>query len=249
MIRKDRASNIMGEKEQTLKFRLESAIKRIQGVVSTKVILNGQNDVLEVHLVAFSSRRPKQIVRDIESLLCARFGIRIDYRRISIAQLGAKVTSPVDTRLLFVSARPHPDQANCVQVVLKADKSRYEGTAPIHPQMDTESRVRAAVEATLFALAQFTGGIIPLKAEGAHITSANGNRVCLAVIAATTSQGEETLTGTCVIKDSFLEAASKASLDAINRRLPIWATIGEGKIGVSKPKGSGSPDPTLPAPR
>jgi hypothetical protein len=45
----------------------------------------------------------------------------------------------------------------------------------------------------------------------------------LAVIRAALEAGEKRLTGTCLGTGSIWEAASKATLDAINRRLPVWA--------------------------
>ena len=43
-------------------------------------------EVSEVHVLAQSGLAPKQLVRNIESALLAQLGLKIDHRKISIAQ-------------------------------------------------------------------------------------------------------------------------------------------------------------------
>ena len=38
-------------------------------------------------MLAGSGRHPKQIARDVESCLAAKFGLAVDHRRISVAQM------------------------------------------------------------------------------------------------------------------------------------------------------------------
>ena len=43
-------------------------------------------EVSEVHILAQAGLAPKQLVRNIESALLAQLGLKVDHRRISIAQ-------------------------------------------------------------------------------------------------------------------------------------------------------------------
>ena len=43
-------------------------------------------EVSEVHILAQAGLQPKQLVRNIESALLAQLGLKIDHRKISIAQ-------------------------------------------------------------------------------------------------------------------------------------------------------------------
>lgn len=227
---------------QALEERLQRAIERIAGVTCARVIFDhtdGNGDISEIHLVGGATRRPKQIVRDTESLLCARYGIRVDYRRISLVQLGPGDVVSVRKRLQFVSAvasredASHAD-ADIVRVVLRVGEDSYEGTAPVesrarddHPSDEREAPAKAAAKATLAAVRQVIGSIIPLRVQGVRIVSTDGHQVSLAVVSASTARGVERLTGTCLVTDNVLEAASKATLDAINRRISIWATLAD----------------------
>ena len=43
-------------------------------------------EVSEVHILAQAGLQPKQLVRNIESALLAQLGLKVDHRKISIAQ-------------------------------------------------------------------------------------------------------------------------------------------------------------------
>ena len=226
--------NVLREYKGDLARRLRHSIERIGGVVSASVILNASGDVEEIHLVGSSTRRPKQIVRDTESLLCAHFGIRVDYRKISLVQLDPEQVPAGCNRLQFVSATPHPQKADCVQITLSANDNHYEGVAPLQAGLSDESMAHAAANATLFAVQKAVDQIPPLKVQGMQIVPDGDHRVCLAIISVSTSKGEERLIGTSLIVDNLFEAASKATLDAINRRLILW-TAGHGAASSNDP--------------
>ena len=66
--------------------RLEADLRKVPGVRSARII--GDNgSPSEIHIVSTSSRAPKQVVRDVQSLATAGFGIQIDHRIVSIVQL------------------------------------------------------------------------------------------------------------------------------------------------------------------
>lgn len=212
----------VSQNHDALAQQLQQAIERIQGVNEASIVLDEAGEIAEIHLVSSSDRKPKQIVRDTESLLSARFGIRVDYRKISLVQLDHEGRSG-RKRLRFISAAPHPQETDSVQVVLQTEDGRFEGIASFDPSTTGgDSDIHAAVKATLSAVQQAVGHIVPLAMHETHMIQADGSPICLAIVRASTTQGEERLTGTCLVTSDVLEAASKAALDAINRRLPVW---------------------------
>src|SRR5215510_8921570 len=62
----------------------ESAIKALRDVEGVSIQLEG-DDVREIHVLTRSKRPPKQIVRDVQTVLLARYGKSIDYRVVSVA--------------------------------------------------------------------------------------------------------------------------------------------------------------------
>ena len=56
------------------------------GILSARVVVTPQGEVTEVHVLTLSDVQPKQVVRNIESALMAQLGLKIDHRKISVAQ-------------------------------------------------------------------------------------------------------------------------------------------------------------------
>lgn len=63
----------------------EELIRTLPGVVSVRVVDNGEGSIQEVHILTTSEVPAKQTVRNVESALFAHLGLRIDHRRVSIA--------------------------------------------------------------------------------------------------------------------------------------------------------------------
>ena len=71
---------------------LEELISSLDGVYSSKVVLSKDQVPEEIHLLASDKKSPKTITRDVQSALMAVFGVNIDYRIISIAQVPPKMS-------------------------------------------------------------------------------------------------------------------------------------------------------------
>ncbi|ANQ53391.1 hypothetical protein XJ44_02485 [Thermosipho affectus] len=71
---------------------VENVLSKIPGVEAAKVVI--ENDqVVEIHVVADDEKSPKQLVRDIETVLFASLGLKIDRKVVSIAQLNLGMES------------------------------------------------------------------------------------------------------------------------------------------------------------
>src|SRR6266568_960127 len=66
---------------------VESALARIPSVTAARVVTSPNGRVAEVHVLARRDRAPKQLVRDVQSVALASFGIEVDYRTVSVVQL------------------------------------------------------------------------------------------------------------------------------------------------------------------
>ena len=66
--------------------RLENLITSLTGVLSARVVVTAQGEVTEIHVLTASDMQAKQVVRNIESALMAQLGLKIDHRKISVAQ-------------------------------------------------------------------------------------------------------------------------------------------------------------------
>ena len=62
-------------------------ISKINGVLQCKIDLDATGEVTGVHVVAGMDREPRHIVRDVESLLKARLGLDVYYKKIGVVQV------------------------------------------------------------------------------------------------------------------------------------------------------------------
>src|SRR5690606_34611429 len=120
----------------------------------------------EIHILASAVRHPRQLVRDIESVLAAHVGIRVDRRVISVAQLRTDETEPPRVILDAVELKLRGDEA-VVQVELSYGGSRYVGSAS-GPALGTQ-RPRSAAEATVLALQETVAGGVRLFLEDVSV--------------------------------------------------------------------------------
>jgi hypothetical protein len=185
------------------------------------VNLGQDGGVDEVHALVTMERRPKQIVRDIETLFVTHFHMRVDYRSVSLVQLEPGDAESMKNRLQFLGATVSADDPLQVIVDLRMDSRRYTGIEhAIFAERDVI--VVAAAKATLLAVQQAINVRAELKTDDVRIVSFEDGKVCVAIITAVSETGIERLTGTCLLNQDVCICASKATLDAVNRRLPIW---------------------------
>ncbi len=208
--------------------RAENLLTSLEGILSARVVTTPLGEVSEVHVLAQSGLAPKQIVRNVESALLAQLGLRIDHRKISIAQtadvrpLEALEKEAVRERsmhraLLFENLtvapgrRPH-------RITIAVTLS-FRGTVESAEEKSSDtprSRVEAAAKAAVTVLDRFLSDS-SLALEGAKIIDAFDRE--FAFVAVQGLGGRETLllTGTAQIKESAERAAVFAVMDATNR--------------------------------
>ena len=214
--------------------QIERLLGALAGVVSARVVLDETGRLTEIHILSSHELHPKQIVRNVESALSAGFGLLIDRRIISVAQLRADATTfqakglerdeldetPRRTRsvlIAFDTSASAPLDASC-SVTVQSDRQTItgNGTGANTPQGRAEAAARALFDALSLGDDQLRLGL-----EGATLIEANGKTYVL--IAAHGVRGRETslLTGIAAVTRSTEEAAILAGLQATNR----WAVL------------------------
>jgi hypothetical protein len=208
--------------------RAENLLTSLEGILSARLVTTPLGDVSEVHVLAQAGLSPKQLVRNIESALLAQLGLKIDHRKISIAQtadvkpIEALQRDAVRDRvlqrtLLFenLSVAPGRRQHRILITVTLSYRGVTE-TAEEETSDTPRSRVEGAAKASVMVLDRLlTESSIAL--EGAKIVEAFDRQ--FAFVAVQGLGGRETIlmTGTSEIKESAERAAVFAVLDATNR--------------------------------
>jgi len=195
---------------------LEETLSRLPSVNAVRVA-GGKDGIREVHVLAAPDKAPKQVVRDVQTLALARFGITIDRRAISVVQIGPDRIDPGDDRPAIMGVHEIPEGARTtVAVTLGWHGEEYIGTAT-GPAAQS-ARLRLVGEAGLRAVEHLLPGeALALDSVGAP---AVGMRtVIVAVVVSTGERGEEVSVGSALSHGDDSEATVRAVLDALNRRI------------------------------
>ncbi|WP_088225701.1 hypothetical protein [Desulfosporosinus sp. FKB] len=201
----------------------EQAIMQIKSVIAARINLNNQGEIEEVHVLANSGRPPKQVVRDVESVMAAQFGLEVDHKKISVAQVGddeennaLAVVESTRPKLVGVTLRTVNGMAEVKVELLSGDKL-IEGIAD--GPSSAYNKLRLFVDATLKALASITLKDFLFVTEDVGIMRLAKQEVALVSITLIASTGEQSLTGCALVRSDDREAVVKATLDAVNRKL------------------------------
>ncbi|MGH2734453.1 MAG: hypothetical protein ACRDKZ_02645 [Actinomycetota bacterium] len=208
---------------------LERDLNKIPGVTGARIVGNGAPK--EIHIVAAPGRHPKQIVRDVQSLARAGFGIAVDRRIVSVVQLtqASSVPAAVGRSIESADLRPRPvleevrtgteGRGDWARVQLRwPDGSASEGRAAIGTSR--ELRARGAMEAAVDALEPaLTSRAASVEVEHVIVQSI-GPEESVAVRATYYYDGEGVpLMGTALVHEEVAEAGVRALLHAVNRKL------------------------------
>ena len=208
--------------------RAENLLTSLEGILSARLVTTPLGDVSEVHVLAQAGLQPKQLVRNIESALLAQLGLKIDHRKISIAQTAdvkpiealeqQQVRDRVLQRtLLFENLsvapgrRPHRI-ALAVTLSFMGQQEMAEEESSDTPR----SRVEAAAKAAVAVLDK----LLPdnsLALEGAKIVDAFDREFAFVAVQGLGGREALLMTGTAEIRESAERAAVFAVLDATNR--------------------------------
>jgi hypothetical protein len=207
--------------------RAENLLTSLTGVLSARVVVSPLGEVEEIHVLTQGGTAPKQVVRNVESALLAHLGLKIDHRKISVAQTAeVRPIEALDQHavreqalrrgLLFnrIDIQTGAPGRVAIHVTLQVGDEEVKGSADAVD--NSRARMigagRAAVAALERVLARGT-----LEMEGVQVVDAFGRRHALAGVLVVEGRGTRLLVGTCELGDSPEQAAVLAVLDATNR--------------------------------
>lgn len=196
---------------------LQEKINRIDGVEAARVVAsNGHID--EIHVLARSSKVPKQLVRDVQSLGQALFGLQIDRRVVSVVQLADSVLNS-GTRPAMVDVAEKIDANRTeVTVTLKWKERLLVGQST--GAAASATRWRLVAEATLEAVRQAIHDDVGLGISSMDLATLGSRRLAIAQVVMVTAAAERLLIGSAYVEDDESKAVVRSVLDALNRLLP-----------------------------
>ena len=215
-----RVATLQSDEDPTMNHRqLEETLARLDSVDAVRVVTDGDR-VSEVHVLAAPGKAAKQVVRDVQSLSMAKFGTNIDRRVISVVQIAPEnIQLPDSERPSINAIHEAPDgPRTAVSVTLRWQGIEYVGktTGP----SAASARLRLLGEATLMAVEEMVEGAPPLALDAIGTSTVGMRRILLAVVVSSQGNEEDVVVGASLSNGDDSEAAVRAVLDALNRRMP-----------------------------
>lgn len=206
---------------------VEAELGRLPDVTGVRIV-GDSGTPTEVHVLARPGKPAKQIVRDVQSVALARFGLNLDRRIVSVVQLESAVvategdadptTAPPRPVISGITAEAS-GLRTLVRVTLTVHDSEAVGFA--EGSIASTARHRLVASATLDALRQLLPAAECLDVDSAQVVRIGVNDVAVVTVVAVVPPDEQVISGSAVVRlHQEQEAVARALLDATNRRLP-----------------------------
>lgn len=226
----------------TLASQAEAAIRRLRDIEGVSVRAEG-DDIREIHVLTSSERPPKNIVRDVQTVLKTRLGVGIDHRVVSVA-LAQK--DEVDAPAMFAPAADHapipePRAAEPEpEPVASDERIRFESVNLFVSGPRTQAQVelrwkglprmgnasgwstrdeshRLVAQAAATAVQEFLADPVALGVLGVEFVETGQHKVVVVTLSMLAHRHEKVLTGCSVVAQDTPQAVVLATLSALNR--------------------------------
>lgn len=226
------AGTPMPDEQLTSVFDLtevEVELCRLPEVTAVRMVADDVGRPIEVHVLANAGKPAKQIVRDVQSVALASFGLELDRRIVSVVQLAANGSATVEhhaapetNRPRVVAVQTHTTGfRTTAQVTLATDGDERTGFA--EGTVAATARARLLAGATLDALRQLEPAADCLDVDTADVARVGNHDVVVVVLVSVDPPYERHLSGSAIVHQHADDATVRAVLDATNRRLPHLA--------------------------
>ena len=195
----------------------EAKVRRLPGVEAARVVAES-GLVTEVHVLTGMDKAAKQVVRDVQSLAQAVFGLAIDRRVVSVVQLSDPDLAHGDRAVIIdVSERTDGNHSSVV-VTLGWQGEILIGEVAGAAAVTTRHRLVA--EATIKALSQALQQTTAIGIAAVDLPVLDSRSVAIAQVVMVDGGSERLMVGSALVDGESGRAVVRAVLDAINRHIP-----------------------------
>jgi hypothetical protein len=203
---------------------IEGEVSRLPEVVACRIVADAGGNPTEVHVLAHSSKHPKQIVRDVQSVAMASFGVDLDRRIVSVVQLDPSGEAPSGGRTSVERTT-----VGAIQTQIDGRRAAFrvtlssggdEATGFAEGSIAGVTRLRLVASASLDAMRQLHEAASALELDEAARTRVGSKDVVVVTIIRVDPPDESEFVGSALGHGSPDVAAVYATLDAVDHALP-----------------------------
>ena len=195
----------------------EGKVRRLPGVEAARVVTEG-GLVTEVHVLTGLNKAAKQVVRDIQSLAQAVFGVAIDRRVVSVVQLSDPDLAQGDRAVIIDVSEQVDGTHTRVTVTLGWKGETLIGEVSGAAAHTTRNRLVA--EATIAALSQALQDTTAIGIAAIDVPILDSRSVAIAQVVMVNEGSERLMVGSAIVDGETGRAVVRAVLDALNRHIP-----------------------------
>lgn len=196
---------------------MEKDIERIESVLSCRFVRDN-GEIKEIHIVSNGTRSPKQISRDIQSVLIATYDLNVDYKKISIAELPGVDIEKKEDRLKIHRILFEDNGKKATVMVNLSDEAQVYG-ATITGINTNRNIDRMLVKAVLECVEKAQGSEDRFILDDVKSVNLSSDGVIVVVLVYIVDEVEKYLCGSSLIENDHKKAVVKATLDALNRNI------------------------------
>jgi hypothetical protein len=198
--------------------QVERALCAVPGVLGARLVPGFERQVDELHVLTNLDRAPKQTVRDVQTVLMARFGIPTDHRVVSVVQLDESEALASTSRVIVEQVGLSQSGPTVAATVVVRDGDE-QLNATVEGGASQAARNRTVGRATLQAIEPLLAASGIVELEGIEMTRLAGVEVAVSVVHVRTDRTELTLSGSAVVRETPADAVARSVLDALNRTM------------------------------
>jgi hypothetical protein len=205
---------------------LEDELCRLAGVLAVRVVGDRVGRPVEIHVLSDHSKPAKQTVRDVRAVAQTVFGMELDHRIVSVAQLNTnEQDAPVGIDLAPQESRVRVGSIQVEDVGLRAQvrviliTGDHEHVGFAEGSVASIARPQLVASAALDALRQMEPAAEAVHIATAEISRTGRNRVAVVTVVYVDPPTELVVSGSAVVRRDRDDAVARALLDATNRRL------------------------------
>ncbi len=190
---------------------LEDVISKVSGVMSVKVV-EENGEPREIHVIASSDKNPKQVVRDIETMVLASIGFKLDRKIISVAQMDSQHSLP--RRKYDVSDVTLEEYGSTVKAVVRILSLNGEERIGEYEGPNTSVNLPKVVGMAVVNSLEPNSAV---SVDDVQKLVMAGEEFVICHLTFSDGSNETRILGAAPLKNDFLKAVCHATLDALSK--------------------------------